>query len=742
MVAIAAQLPPQDPAASGGFWQWLLAVGREPGVVEFALALLVIGAAVVFWWRLSALVRDARSRRALADYLLGVEQALHGDLEGAHARLQSVVQNDPENHYARLLLGKVLAQRGEPEEAHKQHVVLKQAFGVDSPENDLLLAESLLAAGMPREAADAAERAAGHEPVRAAALQFAYRARLQCGDFAGAIPVGRRLLGLLPPGGERARWQQDLARTIAAAGNERWLAGDGQAARALLGEAVRLDDGDAGVRLLAARVDAAQTGVPTAVQALLATGAAARVPVAMATAVHPVARLPSPALLGLLPDGRWRCRACGVAWTDRLVECPRCRAADAAELVEPRLVAALASSLQAMDAIDVNDAHVQRLVQRFVDGEPQARASAAVELLELRRAAVPALLREAWQRSGPAQDELVGLLRRMGPAIAPALFAASDALQSQRLLPLGSRSPGALVGRIVQGFDRDALPHVEPLFASAKAEHRKILIDFFLGLHDLAQFQLVLERFPPTEILHRLNKADPEVLRRFLQVVPAGHFVAEVLLREPTFARDDVLLAAIPEAQHPDALRAVVLARGPTANAVGVLIQALGSPSLADEAERLLLALGPGALEYTLSAFTDPEASAAERQRLRRVIIGCGAAAAAEVCDSFGPEPTPLDDELRAILVGIGDPAVAVLQGAYERSGWLELVSIGLISRHTNRRVQIVLALRAIGSTAARASLQALAAAERDPDLRLRLSQALHDLEAPGADAGGGDGLR
>lgn len=740
MIVIAAQNPSQETADPGGFWAWLLAVGREPGVVEVALSVLVLGAALVFWWRLSALVRDARARQALADYLLGVEQALHGDLDGAHARLQSVLRHDPENHYARLLLGKVLAQRGEPEEAHKQHVVLKQAFGVDSPENELLLAESLLAAGMAREAADAAERAAGHERVRDAALLFAYRARLQGSDFAGAIPIGRRLLAALPAGAERSRWQQDLARTIAAAGNERWQAGDTAIARTMLGDALRLDATGDEVRLLAARVEAATSGVADAVRALLAEGAALPVP-ASPTPTAAV-RLPSPALVGLLPDGRWRCRACRAVWNDRLVECPRCLATGSAELVEERLVAALDSPLQAMDAIDLNSAHVQRLVQRCLDGPPAARRSARSELLELGAVAVPTLLREAWHRSGADQDELIDVLRSMGPAIAPALFAASDALQSQRLLPLGSRSPGALVGRIVQGFDRDALPHVEPLFSSAKAEHRKILIDFFLGLHDLGQFQIVLERFPPTEILHRLNKADPEVLRRFLQVVPPGHFVAEVLLREPTFARDDVLLQAIPGAEHPDALRAVVLARGATANAVGVLIGALGSAALADEAERLLVALGPGALEYTLSAFTDPEASAAERQRLQRVILSGGAAAAAEVCDSFGPEPTPLDDELRAILVGIGDPAVAVLQSAYERSGWLELVSIGLISRHTNRRVQIVLALRAIGTARARASLRALADAERDPNLRLRLSQALHDLEPPGANAGGGDGLR
>ena len=118
------------------------------------------------------------------------------------------------------------------------------------------------------------------------------------------------------------------------------------------------------------------------------------------------------------------------------------------------------------------------------------------------------------------------------------------------------------------------------------------------------------------------------------------------------------------------------------------------------------------------------------------MLLRFGAAAAAEVGDSFGPEPSAFDDDLRGILVGIGDDAVAPLQAAYERSGWLEKVSIGLISRHTNRRVQIVLALRAIGSPLARASLQDLAGAERDPNLRLRLQEALHDIGGRGGSDG------
>lgn len=731
--------PQQPVAGDGSFWQWLLALGREPGVVEFLLTALVLGAVVLCWWRLARLVRNAQSRAALGDYLLGVEQALHGDLGGAHRRLAAVVARDPENHYARLLLGKVLAERGAPEEAHQQHVCLKTAFGIDSLDNELLLARSLLAAGLAREAADTAERALQRAPEQAAGWDFVYRARLQSSDLEPALAAGRRLLGLLRDGTARRRFADDLASTLAAAGSERLQRGDAAGAAAMLQDARRLSADAVGVPLLAARLEASTAGVPSTVQRLLTDGAAtaALVPLGSAAAIAAPAVLPMAALAGLEPPARFCCRACRAPLADAVAECPRCRAVRPATLREPRLVDELASPLQAMDAIDVNDAHVQRLVRRVLEGPGDGRAAARTELLELRELAVPQLLRAAWQQSGTAQDAAVEVLRAMGPAIAPSLFAASDALQQERLLPLGSRSPAALVGRIVQGFDRAALPHVQPLFASARPEHRKILIDFFLGLADLDQFQLVLERFPPVEILHRLNKADGDVLRRFVQAVPRGHFVAETLLVEPTFDRDDELLAAIPGAADPDVLIGVLLRRGPTRGLGKVLVGALAEPSLAGVAERVLVELGPGMLEHVLVAFGDPECSPGERVRLARVLVLGGAAASALVVDCFGPEPTALDDELRAVLAGIGDAAVPVLQAAYGHQGWLERVSIGLISRHTNRRVQIIAALRAIGSGAALQALQVLADGERDANLRLRLSQAMHDVTGG---EGGGDG--
>ena len=716
----------------------MFALASEPGVVEVLLAAAILAVVVIAWWRLTRLVTGARSRQALADYLLGVEQALHGDLRGAQKRLTSVVDQDPENHYARLLLGKVLAELGEPEKAHTQHLYLQRAFAIDSPENDLMLAQSLLAAGMPGDAAAAAELALQRAPDRADGWEFVYRARLQHGDFDGAAAAGRRLLELVRD--TRPQLTADVARTLAQAGALRLRNGDRAAAELALQQASRLDARSDALPLLAARLAATRDGVDRTARALLvdASGGGALVVAASATPRG----LPMAALAGLSAPSRWTCRRCEVPLEAAVAECPRCGLRAPARLQEPVLVDGLASPTLAMDAIDQNEAHLQRLVRTLFDGDEAARAAARDELLDLREAAVEELLRQAWSRGGDGQDAAIEVLRAMGPEIAPALFAASDRLEQQRLLPVGSRSPAALVGRIVQGFDRSALPHVGSLFSSARPEHRKILIDFFLGLADLDEFQLVLERFPPLEILHRFNKSDGAVLRRFLQAVPPGHFVAEILLLEPAFYREDEVLAAIPGALHAEVLEQALLRRGATRTLTRALIAAVDDAELRAVAVRILGRLGAPVVDHVLAAYTDLERTAEQRRRLGEVLTRIGAPAVEEVCSSFGPEPTALDDELSAVLVAMGDTAVPRLQEAYDRSGWLEKVSIGLISRHTNRRAQVVRTLLRLGSPAATQALRGLRAAERDPNLRLMLDRALHELDRDAPAEGAPDGDR
>jgi len=432
-------------------------------------------------------------------------------------------------------------------------------------------------------------------------------------------------------------------------------------------------------------------------------------------------RLPMATFEGLLEPARWRCRSCDAPLEREVVQCPRCGVATPGDLVEPALVEPLESATEAMDRIDVNEAHVRRLVRRFVDGDTGVRD----ELVAIGTAAVLELLRTAWKNAGRLQEQAIELLHAMGPQIAPALFAASDSLGQSRIWGVGE-GPSAIVGKVVQGFDRAAMPHVQELFTSPRADHRRILIDYFLGLGDVEAFQAVLERYPPMEILHRFNNASPDVLQRFLQSIPRGHFLAESLLLEPTFYRDDALLAAVPDADDPEVLVAVMLRRGATRTLITGLIAGVSDDRLAATSMRVLEELGERVLEHVLAAYASPEAGEDACKRLARVLVRGGGAAAVHITDGFGPEPSAFDDRLRELLVIIGDDAVDSMVSAYERSGWLEKVSAGLLRRHNNRRVQIARALGELATRPATRALKGLLKREKDDNLRLHLQRALH----------------
>ena len=153
--------PAPPPAPEAGF---LEALAQEPALLEVGVVMFVLGLFLLIMWRASHIAETARSRAALEDYLLGVEQALAGDLAGAGKRLRRVLKEAPDNQAARLLYGEVLAELGEPAQAHKHHLELQRAFRLESPRNDMAKARSLLAAGHPELAVEPAAAAARQLP--------------------------------------------------------------------------------------------------------------------------------------------------------------------------------------------------------------------------------------------------------------------------------------------------------------------------------------------------------------------------------------------------------------------------------------------------------------------------------------------------------------------------------------------------------------------------------------------------
>ena len=732
----------QEPAAdasrvgaqdTGSAASWLWDFARTPGLLETVVGVLGFCALLVVWWRIARLGERVRNRSFLRDYFLGLEQALHGDAKGAEQRLERVLQKDPENHYARRLLGSVQSELGHPEKAHAQHLLLRDAFEVQGAENDVHLARALLAAGRPEEAAKAAHDALQSRPTDLATLEFAFRACLQANDPEAASEIATRMLPRILQWTDpmkRDALRQDAASAFAAAGARRLARGDAQGANAWLRKATAAAADADSTALLAARIEAAGSSVPAVATRLVdrARNAPGAEPGAWAKA-----------LLPMLPKGRWRCARCDGPLESSLGRCPRCHAEGHAVADEPRLFLPIEAPDRLADALEANAAHVRRVCAAAVDSElgSTAHASARTAVLELGARAVPELLERARQR-GEAAERAVSLLRDLGPETTPVLFAAAQELEDARILPDGGALANA-VGRVVQGFDRSALPHVRALFASAQKGNRKILIDYFLGLADMREFEFVLERFPPIEVLHRIARADAPTLRRFLAAVEPNSTVCDVLLAHPSFSREVDVLLAIPLAAHPAALESLLLRRGPSSALATALLEALSDTQLAPPAKRILAAFGRDAADPLLSALGDPDCEPHVRQAIQELLAQIGAPAVDRVCANFGTQPSEFDLALRATLVRMGDAGIESLATEYAHSGLMERMTIGMWSNDSHRRSQIALALAELGTDRAIHALSTLRAQEDDEALALRLDEALHRARARRA-AGGGDG--
>lgn len=730
----------QGSAAESSWSQWLWAASQSQGVLESLVATVVVVALLIVWWRLSRLGERIRSRTFLNDYFLGIEQALQGDGEGAEARLERVLAADPENHYARMLLGNVQLLLGRPEKAHAQHLLLRDSFEVGGARNALCLGMALLAAGRPREAADAALAASDRDGPTREALEFAFRARLQSGDPVGAAELGGKLLpqGRGGAAGDDEALRDAIAAAFAEAGAARLASGDRAAALLLLKKAAGSGRRNSQVALLEARLHAADAPPGAAAQRLLGfvpAVAAGDVRAARATSATVAANRAAEwtqRVAPLWPEGRWRCGACRAPLAAEAGRCPRCGAEGRAKADEPLLFQPVAAPDRLADALEANATHLRRVCRQALEadaGSVEAEAARRA-VLELGARVVPELLPRASGR-GDVAERAIGLLRDLGPGCAGALFAAAEELEDRRLLPDGGANANA-VGRVVQSYGRQALPQIRALFSSARASSRKALIDYLLGLADMDEFQAALERFSPVEILNRVAKADEDVLQRFLQAVPKGSFVADALLVDPMFERDVDVLRAIPGARDPAALEGLLVRRGPSRALLAALLDGLDDETLQEPALRLLAAAGMQALDALVAALVDHDRSVESRRRIAGLVVKLGAASVERLCANFGSEAADSDDALRQTIVRMGDAAVDAVAEAYARPGWIERVTIGFAGKGGHRRRQLCRALRELGTVKARAALAALRANEQDQDLQLALDEALHHLGAKG----------
>lgn len=727
LMTLSAGWTAQAPAADSWWDRWR-GIAGEPALVEaillFAFGLLLL--LVTMRW--SRMVREVHGRAAVSDYLLGVEQALAGDLLGAVKRLRKVIAEDPENHHARLLLGESLAQLGEQAEAHMHHLVLQKAFKLESGRNDLALARNLLDLGRNAEAVSAAQRVVADQPDQLAGLRLLFQAQLAAGYPEDAGRTGAQLARRLPEGNDRARILERAGAALALAGKVRLTAGELVGAQALAREAAALSPDSPEVRGLLAHAALVARGKDGMLELLRAPSEGeaqqgSALPVVSDNSATVFAPSTVTALVGLAPRGAYACKVCGGALVRAEAVCPHCGARAASERTEPALFDDLESPGLVLDEVEESRAYVRRLVEAASFGDEIA----ATDLIEMGETAVDEVLATA-MRKGPTQDALISVLQRMGAGIVRPLFDSYERLKQGGLLKLpvlGLGPSPRVLGRVVQGFGREALPHFEGLLGTVDRDLRKVLIDFYIGLGDQTEFQKVLDRLPPVEVIHRLNDAPAELLVRLLSTVEASSFLADVLLLEPIFLRDAELFLATAHAVAPQTLVAVITRRAYNAALIKLVIEHLVDERLAGPAGQILDAFAADALDHLVSAFSDLDRPAELRRTLEQRIASMGTAGVSTICSFFGPAPASVDSDLQRVLVAIGAPAIDELAEAFAKSGLFERLGSGLVSRYTHRRAMMVQALTALG---AESTLRRLRERESDANLKLRLSQALQRL--------------
>jgi len=100
---------------------------------------------------------ELERRKALADYVQGLDEFLRGDFHEAIATLERVLERDPGNVEARIALGDCYREIGDPAEAKKHHHHVHKVFGNELARNFLSLGRDELALGHYDRAVEAFE---------------------------------------------------------------------------------------------------------------------------------------------------------------------------------------------------------------------------------------------------------------------------------------------------------------------------------------------------------------------------------------------------------------------------------------------------------------------------------------------------------------------------------------------------------------------------------------------------------
>jgi tetratricopeptide (TPR) repeat protein len=173
----------------------------EPLAVEALLAAVALVVIFMIFRALRGVAGRISRRRALREFVGGLDAFFKGEYAEARTQLGKVLERDPENSEARILLGDACRELGDLAEAHKHHYQVARVFERDVPRNESSLGRDLLEMGRAEESGRHLSKAHENDPEDGRVLELLVSASLESGRYRQAADLAKKLERL---GGGRA----------------------------------------------------------------------------------------------------------------------------------------------------------------------------------------------------------------------------------------------------------------------------------------------------------------------------------------------------------------------------------------------------------------------------------------------------------------------------------------------------------------------------------------------------------
>jgi lipopolysaccharide biosynthesis regulator YciM len=467
-------------------WDDFTAVVREnPLLLEGIAAVVLFVIALLAFRRIQRIAAELERRKALSDYVRGLDEFLRGDHRDAIATLEKVLERDPESVEARIALGDCYRALGDAAEAKKHHHHVHKVFGHELARNFVSLGKDELALRNHDLAVEAFTRATELNPRDPEALAGLARAYAETNNPVAAAECLRELYPDGPDADLGKTARREAAGRFARAGATALEEGNPQGAVRFYTEALAFWPGSLKARTGLLRA-AHELGDDEQARALVDEHLAAlrelagreetlfEPAVSQARPTEPAAA-PEPTgsmLPARLEDvggmvarveektARYGCSACGALLREHAPACPVCESVGTVEAVPElaRLFTMPVPSFEAaIDEVEESPAWVHRLARNAATGDEEA---------------------------------LTTLLER-GPSVLYEVFAALPAVEGRRYLGSRMATLGAAAALEVRQCHA---AQTRPGLGTEATAHDEFAVGYYLalGAEDAASFLVSL----------------------------------------------------------------------------------------------------------------------------------------------------------------------------------------------------------------------------------------------------------